>query len=76
MSALPSPEVIRVARLEDALPDWPPSSFGWARFEGTGWRDSGHRPMRAEDLADWTPAGLDVLRRVLRNALRANGRGV
>jgi len=75
MSALPSPEVIRVERLEDALPMWPPSSLGWApAVESSPPSTGARRPMQAADFAGWTPAGLDTLARVLRNALRANGR--
>lgn len=73
MSALPSAEVVRVERLEEGLPAWPPSELGWAppvpRREVVR---PGHRPMHHADLAGWTVEGLETLARVLRYAIHRN----
>ena len=70
----------RVARLEDVLPKWPPSTMGCSAPPSVPWREASEpvRPQRPLEPADfgpgWTPAGLETLRRILERTLRANGR--
>lgn len=71
---------LHAASLE-VLPEWPPSSIGWARIDAPPIPGEVHthipprpRVMQPSDFGHWTPEGRETLRRILERVLRANGR--
>lgn len=69
------PEVVKVQRLEDGLPNWPMWNEGAYEFvpsPTTVPQSPRKSTMRPSDLGHWTEEGKDTLARILRAVITKN----